>query len=80
MLPKTHFFYAWNEFDMRINQFLFDVKIHLEKAENWFYSEKPVLGSKFILEAKTDFGLGKATGPFCTNPFGGIKAMSFQND
>jgi hypothetical protein len=38
------------------------------------------LGSKFILEAKTDFGLGKAAGPFCTNPFGGIKAMSFQND
>ena len=65
---------------MPIKQFLFNVKIHLEKAENWFYSEKPVLGSKFILEAKTDFGLGKATGPFCTNPFGGIKAMSFQND
>ena len=69
---------------MPIKRFLFNVKIHLEKAENWVYSEKPVLGhgSKFILEGKTDFGLGKATGPFCTNPFGGIKAMilSFQND
>ena len=57
LLPKTHFLYAWNEFDKRINQFLFNVKIHLEKAENWFYSEKPVLGSKFILEAKPVFGL-----------------------
>ena len=53
-------------------------EIHLEEAENWFYSKKTVLGSKFILEAKTDFVLAKLQGNFAQNCLVGSRPCHFK--